>query len=263
VKVDFHVHTCRSIDAVHRPRQIVKYAKKIGLDALAITDHNRLFPHSEAHRLSREFGILVIPGIEGGNIAVRKHWIAAGISRLCESPSIETFLTFIHNEGGISIAPHPHSRLGYANYADLGFNAVESLNGSEPCSNKLVKNVRKIPEVGGSDAHALPMMGYTWTDVEADGTCEDVLEAVRRGRCAPGGSTIPLAALLMVYPLYVSHRILGEPRAAVSRAFQIIREIRALRKEDAPCTAVDYPQIQGEQHLSSSRFTRAGPLDWR
>ena len=100
MKVDFHVHTSRSVDAVASPRQVVKYAKKLGLDAIAITDHNRLFPHALARQLSREFGLLVIPGMEGGNIAIRKHWIALGISRPFESLSIDTVLSFIRNEGG-------------------------------------------------------------------------------------------------------------------------------------------------------------------
>jgi len=250
MKIDFHVHTCRSIDAVHNPRQIIKYAKKTGLDALAITDHNRLFPAREARRLSREFGLLVIPGIEGGNIAAQKHWIALGISCQFESPSIDRILSSIRNEGGVSIAPHPHTRLGYADYADRGFDAVEALNGSEPESNIQIRNPREIPEVGGSDAHALPMMGFTWTNVDADGTLEGVLEAVHRGRCTPGGTSIPLFDLLRFYPLYVRHRILSEPRAALSRACRVIREIRALGTGESHSTVVEYPRIQGEQYSS-------------
>ncbi|MGA2917190.1 PHP domain-containing protein [Methanoregula sp.] len=250
MKIDFHVHTNRSIDAVPSPRLVVKHAKKLGLNAIAITDHNRLFPHHEAQRLSREFGLLVIPGMEGGNIAVRKHWIALGVSRPFESHSIDTVLSFIRHEGGVSVAPHPHARLGYANYADLGFDAVESLNGSEPLANTLVRNTKNMPELGGSDAHALPMMGHTWTRVEADGTLDSVLEAVRSGRCTPSGTTVPFLDFLRFYPLYVRHRILGEPREAISRACRVIREIRALGTGESSCTAVEYPRIQGEQHPS-------------
>jgi hypothetical protein len=250
MKVDFHVHTNRSIDAVHSPRLVVKHAQKLGLDAIALTDHNRLFPHTEARRLSREFGLLVIPGMEGGNIAASRHWIGLGISRPFESPLIDAVLSFIRQEGAVSIAPHPHARLGYANYADLGFDAVESLNGSEPQSNAKVRNIMNVPELGSSDAHALPMMGHTWTQVEADGTLESVLEAVRRGRCAPCGTTIPFLDLLRFYPLYIRHRVLTEPRAALSRACRVIREIRAPGTGESPCTAVEYPRKQGEQHPS-------------
>ena len=132
MKADFHVHTNRSVDGVHSPRVMVKCAKKAGLDTIAITDHGRLFPWIEARRLTREFGLLVIPGIEGGDIAVQKHWIALGISAVPQELSIRQILSHIRNDAGLSIAPHPHTRLGFSDYATLGFDAVEALNATEP-----------------------------------------------------------------------------------------------------------------------------------
>jgi predicted metal-dependent phosphoesterase TrpH len=261
MKVDFHIHTSRSVDAVHSPRQMVKQAKRAGLDAIAITDHNRLFPVREAQRLSREFGILVIPGIEGGNIAVERHWIALGVDRPITKSRIDTILSFILQEGGLSIAPHPHARLGYADYALLGFDAVESLNGSEPDSNRLICNTSRIPEVAGSDAHALPMLGFTWTEVDADATVESILESVRKGWCRPGGSTIPFFDLIRFYPQFITHRILREPRAAYHTACRVIRDIRKVRALESIRTAAEHNHSPGDQ--ISSRCIPARPLDWR
>ncbi len=240
MKVDFHVHTNRSIDAVHNPRQMVKGAKKTGLDAIVITDHNCLFPKSEAQRLTKEFGILVIPGIEGGNIAVQKHWIALGVERQITKSRIDSILSFIKNEGGLSIAPHPHSRLGFSDYTALGFDAVESLNGCAPDSNQRVNNSGRIPEVGGSDAHALPMLGFTWTRINSDATVESILEAVRKGWCRPGGSTIPFFDILRFYPQYITHRILREPLAAYAAARKVIRDIRMMDSFESSSTAVEH-----------------------
>ena len=250
MKVDFHVHTNRSIDAVHSPRQMVKWAKRTGLDAIVITDHNRLFSKSEAQHLTREFGILVIPGIEGGNIAIQKHWIALGIDRQITNGRIDSILSSIRHNGGLSIAPHPHTRLGYADYANLGFDAVESLNGSEPDSNRQVKNTGRIPEVAGSDAHALPMLGFTWTEVDGDATVESILESVRKGWCRPGGSTIPFFDFIRFYPQYITHRILREPRAAYAAARKVITEIRIVKALESARTAVEYTHVQGDQHSS-------------
>jgi len=261
MKVDFHVHTNRSIDAVHSPRLMVKGAKKTGLDAIVITDHNRLFPKREAQHLTKEFGILVIPGIEGGNIAVQKHWIALGVEKQITMCRIDSILSFIKNEGGLSIAPHPQARLGYADYTELGFDAVESLNGCEPDSNQRVKNSSHIPEVGGSDAHALPMLGYTWTRINADATVESILEAVRKGWCRPGGSTIPFFELIRFYPQYITHRILREPLAAYAAARKVIREIRMVKIGESSSTAVEHNRFQGDQH--SRRSIPVLPLDWR
>ncbi len=260
MKVDFHTHTNRSIDAVPGPRQLVKMAKKKGLDAIAITDHNRFFPKNEAQRLTGEFGILVIPGMEGGQIAVQKHWIAAGIDHMIGGGRIECILSAIRQEGGLSIAPHPHTRLGYADYAMLGFDAVESLNGSEPEASRKVTNTSRIPEVAGSDAHALPMLGYTWTDVDADATIESILESVRKGRCRPGGCTIPVFNLIWFYPQFITHRILREPRAAFTHARKVIREVRMIRAYQSYRTGAEQNNLKGDQ--SSQQCIPARPLDW-
>jgi len=236
MKVDFHVHTNRSIDAVHSPRAMVKMAKKTGLDAIAITDHNRLFSKSEAQCLTREFGLVVIPGIEGGNIAVQKHWIALGISSQILKNHIDAILSAIHRDGGVSVAPHPHSRLGFGNYAALGFDAVESLNGNEPESNRKIRNNKRIPEIAGSDSHALPMLGYCWTEVDADETTESILEAVRKGLCRPVGCTIPLRWYLQYYPHFFRHRILAQPMLALATARQVIRDIRKVRESECSGT---------------------------
>jgi hypothetical protein len=235
MKVDFHVHTRRSVDAVHSPRQMVKKARDAGINAIAITDHSRIFPKSEAQSLSREFGLVVIPGIEGGNIAVQRHWIALGIDRQITNTRIDLVLESIRQDSGVSVAPHPHSRLGYGNYAGLGFDAVESLNGSEPGSNEQVRNIHKIPEVAGSDSHALSMLGFCWTEVDADETMESILESVRRGLCRPEGSTIPFLDLFCFYPLYILERILREPVSALSAARQVIRDVRMVRAYESSC----------------------------
>jgi predicted metal-dependent phosphoesterase TrpH len=247
MKIDFHVHTNRSIDAVHSPRLMVKGAQRAGLDAIVITDHNCLFSKSEAQHLTRELGTLVIPGIEGGNIAVQKHWIALGVHRQIMNGGIDSILSSIRHEGGLSIAPHPHARLGYAEYATLGFDAVESLNGSEPDSNRQVNNTEHIPEVAGSDAHALPMLGFTWTEVDADATVESILESIRKGWCRPMGSTIPFFDFIRFYPQYITHRILHEPLAAYAAARKVITEIRMVKVHESSCTAVDHNHAKGDQ----------------
>ena len=82
LRIDLHVHTRRSLDGVHSLRSIVKYARKIGLDAIAITDHNKLLPKNLARDISREFGILVIPGVKGGGIFGGKYWLELSIDKI-------------------------------------------------------------------------------------------------------------------------------------------------------------------------------------
>ena len=199
---------------------MVKYAKKAGLDAIAITDHNHLFPWKEAASLSKEFNITVIPGVEGGHIALEKHWIAIGIKNNPVLSTIGNTIRRVHQDGGIAIAPHPFTRLGYNNYENLGFRVVESLNGTEPGASKKVPHIRGISEVAGSDAHTALMLGFCWTFVDACESVEDILEAVRKGLCTPKGVKVPISRCLHHYGAYFTYRIIGKPFSLLNPAFR-------------------------------------------
>jgi predicted metal-dependent phosphoesterase TrpH len=216
MKIDFHVHTDRSPDGIHSVRTTVKHAKKTGLDAIAITDHQRHFSCREAEALSRELDFLVIPGIEGGNIAFDSHWIGLGIDEISQPGDIDAILTHITAEGGVSIAPHPHSLTGFANYAELAFDAVETLNATDRLSNLRVRNTRGLPEVAGSDAHAAYMIGYAWTELPPCENVEEVLEAVRKGACAPEGGLIPAHQKVRYWGEVIGRNIIGNPTAFVA-----------------------------------------------
>lgn len=62
-RVDLHVHTTAS-DGRCRPAEIVSMAAKIGLAAVAITDHDTTDGLAEALDAGEYFGIEVIPGVE-------------------------------------------------------------------------------------------------------------------------------------------------------------------------------------------------------
>ncbi|MGQ9645562.1 MAG: PHP domain-containing protein [Thermodesulfobacteriota bacterium] len=61
--VDLHLHTTAS-DGVMTPAEIVNYAKKRGLLAIAITDHDTIEGVEEALLEGEKIGFEVIPGIE-------------------------------------------------------------------------------------------------------------------------------------------------------------------------------------------------------
>lgn len=60
---DLHIHSSRS-DGGLLPAEILVMAKKIGLKAIAITDHNTVEGVKEAQKEARAFGIKVLPGVE-------------------------------------------------------------------------------------------------------------------------------------------------------------------------------------------------------
>lgn len=94
-KADLHVHTIVS-DGTFSPQEAVSYAKKIGLSALAITDHDCVDGISPAIEFSKDKGVEIIPGIEltaedasneihilGFFIDWNKPWLKEKLKKLC------------------------------------------------------------------------------------------------------------------------------------------------------------------------------------
>jgi predicted metal-dependent phosphoesterase TrpH len=62
-KADLHAHTTAS-DGTYTPRQLVELAKRNGLSAVAVTDHDTTDGLAEATAAGQELGVEVVPGIE-------------------------------------------------------------------------------------------------------------------------------------------------------------------------------------------------------
>ena len=63
MQVDLHIHTCAS-DGTWRPADLIREAKKVGLGAIAITDHDSVNNVREGQSLAQEAGLQFVPGVE-------------------------------------------------------------------------------------------------------------------------------------------------------------------------------------------------------
>jgi predicted metal-dependent phosphoesterase TrpH len=63
MKFDLHMHSTAS-DGDYHPAALVKKAADLGLQVIAITDHDTLDGIAEAQRVGNQFGVEVIPGVE-------------------------------------------------------------------------------------------------------------------------------------------------------------------------------------------------------
>jgi len=190
-----HVHSCYSVDSVITPEELVFYAKKRGLDGVAVTDHDNL---EGPLKIAAETDFLIIPGIEvrssdghvlGLNV---KEPISAKLS------ATET-VNRIHDAGGIAVACHPVGLFkgGLGKRTNSSFDAVEVINSSAVPFRYSVKQSMKIasrlgkPRLAGSDAHYGPEIGCAYTLVNAEPNVNDVVNAICRGFCQPFGNSIP------------------------------------------------------------------------
>lgn len=189
---ELHCHTTYStrarvkFEGLNTPDEMVAYAKRIGIDALAITDHNVALSPSHAKRLEKKHGILVIPGEEVSSSD--GHILALGISELIKDRlSAEETIERIHDQGGVAIAPHPFDVYGkgigtLARKCDAieVFNAINHDRISNFNSHVFAKKHR-LPSVAGSDAHCTAMLGYGLTRMENVSTIDGILKSIKRG----------------------------------------------------------------------------------
>jgi len=61
--VDLHVHSTAS-DGTRAPEDVVREAKRVGLSAIALTDHDTLDGIAPAAAAGAALGVRVVPGIE-------------------------------------------------------------------------------------------------------------------------------------------------------------------------------------------------------
>lgn len=195
IKADLHVHTTYSKDSMITPKELVFYAKKRGLNAVAVTDHNRV---EGALKIAKETDFLIIPGIEvtsadghivGLNV---KEIIPRGLS------AVET-VTRIHAAGGVAVACHPYVLFKgcLGNNVCAEFDAIEVINARAFPFNRSVRKATeaaehfKLSRVAGTDAHYGPQIGYGYTVIDAELSVDDIAKAIVDGNCEAFGEPVP------------------------------------------------------------------------
>ena len=197
LKIDLHVHTIYSVDSLITPEEVAYYAKKRGLDGVAITDHDRL---DSALRMCKEKDLLILPGMEV--TSSDGHIVALNIQNpVAKGLTAEQTVDRIHNTGGITIACHPGAMFkgSLGNHSTSMFDAVEVINSSAIPFRHSVKRGEqiasrlKIARVAGSDAHYGPEIGCAYTLIDAEPNIDDIVNAIQKKQCQPFGKAIPLA----------------------------------------------------------------------
>lgn len=196
LRIDLHVHSCYSDDSVITPKELVFYAKKHGLDAIAITDHNRI---DGALRIAKEEDFLIIPGIEVSSL--NGHIIGLNVREAIPPKlGVDETVDRVHETGGLAVASHPMTffKESLGKHVSSKFDAVEVINASAlpfrysvRRGKKLAYQLRKA-QTAGSDAHYGPEIGCGYTLVDAQLELDDVIKALAKGLCKPFGRAIPL-----------------------------------------------------------------------
>ncbi len=169
---------------------LIERAKKLGLDALCVTEHNTMKGAWEAQRLGLEMDMLVLPAQEVRTL--QGDILCFGIYEegLMDIDTQE-LIALSRECGGVLIPAHPYRMAALAlrdqvfHYPDA-FCALEGLNGN--CdkieNHKAAEAASKlnIPVIGGSDAHSEKMVGRYYTRFpEKISSTDELLSALKAG----------------------------------------------------------------------------------
>lgn len=195
---DLHIHSIFSHDGTAAVPAILQHAKEIGLDMIAITDHDVIRGSLLAAELAPQYGIRAVPGVEittaeGDLLALSIHKLIPGGLSLMET------LMRVGNQGGFCIAPHPmsdgprmHSLGSYAIRQALRdpdasriLIGIETYNAmlidrSSNDAAKILAERSDVAQTGSSDAHVLDAVGLGATIFPGD-TLEHLITALRTG----------------------------------------------------------------------------------
>ncbi|MFO0552774.1 MAG: CehA/McbA family metallohydrolase [Polyangiaceae bacterium] len=204
LQADMHAHT-RFSDGVLSPLDLVLAARRNGLDVIAITEHNQVFPG----KLGRALATMIPDApvvVVGEEITMREaHLLAYGLERTVEPADVNAVARAVHAQGGVLVAAHPTRRywpaidavcpeldgievvhpIAFRQSSPIGsYSEIEEL-ASERCARP------GLAMLGNSDYHAGSELGRLRTYLFVTSRDErGVVDAIREGRTvtvAPSG----------------------------------------------------------------------------
>jgi len=188
-RVDLHMHTSASKDCLSTPADVVRRARDVGLDRIAITDHNQIDGAFEARSIDGELVIVgeevrTAEGLDLIGLFLSEHIPPGGTFREVSEE--------IRRQGGVVYAPHPFdSHRGTTEEFLDGvrdcIDAVEGLNARihDPRRNQRAKDwalAHGLPLGAGSDAHMLREIGRARVAMPPFDGSAAFLSALRDGR---------------------------------------------------------------------------------
>lgn len=196
LRIDFQTHTNYSPECGWMtPETLVHRAAHIGLDGVAITDHNTMAAIESAQNVAPT-DFIVIPGEEIDT--TEGQIIGLFLSEPIDSGQPPgSVINHIHHQGGVAFAPHPFDamREGLTTITEHAgaLDAIETLNSRcfrSQYNDRAAAFATEydLPATGGSDAHFSRELGTAYTEVKTNGsTLPDVKDALLAGRVIPTG----------------------------------------------------------------------------
>lgn len=195
---DLHIHSVYSHDATTTVRAILKQAADVGLNVIAVTDHDEMRGSLEAQELAPKYGIEVIAGAE---VSTRDGHLVALFIKTLPPAGLSLVDTLIHigRQGGVAIAPHPFNNLpnSLSMEAVLGaltnprakgaLKGIETHNMSTQNFDKMAQKLSiylPLAKIASSDAHIFWAIGAGRTGFPGE-TAQELRTALEKNTTVP------------------------------------------------------------------------------
>jgi predicted metal-dependent phosphoesterase TrpH len=188
LRVDLHLHSVFSHDGQSSLEALIERSREVGLDRIALTDHNTVEGALELARMAPELTIV-------GEEAKTREGEVIGLfitDLLDPYARPEEVMDRIHAMGGLTYLPHPLDRrrahfrpervVELADRIDI----IETYNpwcdaAANAAAAGLANDLGKVAATG-SDAHAVQELGRSWMEIEDYEDPADFLEKMRDAR---------------------------------------------------------------------------------
>ena len=190
IKADLHIHTCYSIDCLTPLEQIVERCLELGINCIAVADHNTIAGALKLREIA-PFKVIVAEEILTPVGEIMGLFLSEEVSR---GLSPQETISRIRSQGGLVGIPHPFGRSLPWNVNPLTsteilsqVDIIETFNSRTPFSNSNAKAQKLAREHGkaasaGSDAHTLGEIGRAYVEMpEFDGP-DDFLNSLAQGK---------------------------------------------------------------------------------
>ena len=206
MKFELHCHSIHSHgrkikwEGTASPSIIAKSLKEKGIQGFALTDHDSIAGWKESREAAKKLHLVFIPSMEISTLS--GHLIALGINEKVQSRlSLEESIDRVHEQGGITVAPHPLDAREEGIRRDFRkADAVEVFNSLviTRVENAVMKAKARrmgLCAVGGSDAHTPEMLGMTTNTMDARDV-DSALRMIKKGKVKVEGRYVPVPVIV-------------------------------------------------------------------
>ena len=190
IRADLHVHTCYSGDSRTTPQQAIARCEAVGINCLAVTDHNKIGGALEMQSIA-PFPVIVAEEIHTRNGEVIGFFMQEEIPK---GLPVDETVRLIKEQGGLVGVPHPFDNLRQSALQRCSLeeilpqiDIIETFNARVMLGrhNRMAADFARehgLPASASSDSHTVGEIGSAYVEMPEFGNKEEFLAALGQGK---------------------------------------------------------------------------------